>query len=52
MLKTLTVKPIQLVMVKPVAFKWFGTALATWLENCGESATTAIPQIHHPRTNK
>jgi len=46
MLTILKAKPIQVTMVNPVPFKATGVALATRLENCGESAATAMPQIH------
>ena len=48
MLTMLIANPKQFTIVSPVPFKVIGAALATKLENWGESAVTAIPQIHHP----
>ena len=42
---------MQLTSVNPVPFNSAGIALATKLENCGESAVTAIPHKHHPIKN-
>lgn len=45
-------KPIQFTKVNPVPFNSLGMAEATKLENCGESAVTAIPQKHQiPKKN-
>lgn len=44
-------KPKQLTVVSPVAFFSAGTAAATKLENCGESAVTAMPQRHQTSKN-
>lgn len=40
-------KPMELVMVKAVPLISAGMAWATNVENCGESATTAIPHTHN-----
>ena len=39
-------KPKQFTKVSPVPFNSFGIALATKLENWGESAVTTMPQKH------
>ena len=51
MLIILIVKPMQFTSVNPVPFNSVGDALATKLENCGESAVTAIPHRHQPVKN-
>ena len=45
-------KPMQLTNVKPVPFNSGGMEVATKLENCGESAVTAIPHKHHIPKNR
>ena len=51
MLMILMAKPKQFTSVSPVPFSSGGTALATKLENWGESAVTAMPQRLHPIRN-
>lgn len=51
MLTILIAKPIQFTKVSPVPVNSEGMAAATKLENCGESAVTAMPQRHHPIKN-
>lgn len=45
-------KPIQFTSVRAVPFNSGATAEATKFENCGESAVTAIPQMHQPAKNR
>ena len=47
MLAIVMAKPMQFTSVSPVPLSSFGTDEATRLENWGESAVTAIPQMHH-----
>lgn len=52
MLTTVMAKPILVTMVKADPLFSATAVCATMEENCGESATTANPQINKKRKNK